>query len=527
MSGYPIIFGEGVDPDAYQYFLRAGIASGTQTPSSYDNAATFNGTNQFLSVASNSTLTVTGTSFTYAFWANAVNTTPLQLIVVKQDAPGNLREYQMFFVNGNIQFDVFPDGNFSSRKAVGQIAGPVNSWNFYVCRYDSSGGGTIGISINGSAFNSVGSIGAITQTHSNPLQIGANPGPNNFFSGALASVGFWKRALTASEVTALFNNGAGRTYASLDTGLRTNLISWWALNQNSVTADSHTTGNNLTNNGTPLVTATTLGPIVTTTQNSRQLINNFVKGIKSLGLWNSLVCWPLRRSQNASTTLTVRSLGGLGTFDGAIAGGLTAANWSPDGFVFNVNNGAINFSTLDFGSSTFIHLTKKSWLTLPSHTDFEMNFQRFVSIPALKSRKYIMMGAPNSGSTQLNEFGASLVDYSSGSFGYSGQVSNNSFLQNQFMLAASQANGNLYSQYRNGIALQSNVTGARNFDTPAGGSDYTTAGGVSNVLAAIASGGVGHNVTSALMCLFNTQLNAVQHSNVNALIKSTVGSGLY
>jgi hypothetical protein len=149
------------------------------------------------------------------------------------------------------------------------------------------------------------------------------------YTGQLASVGFWKRALTASEVTQLWNNGAGRTYASLDSGLRTNLVSWWALNQNSVTADSHGT-NTLTNNGTPLVTATTLGPIVTTTQNSRQLINNFVKGIKSLGLWNSMVCWPLRASQNAGAGLTARSLGGLGAFDGTLAGG-TLPSWTANG----------------------------------------------------------------------------------------------------------------------------------------------------------------------------------------------------
>ena len=404
---------------------------------------------------------------------------------------------------------------------------PLNTYIFVHGQYDASLQKTA-VSINNGSFtystatgNPITGVSSFIRLNGDGNLAGAS-----FFPGSMSNWGFWKRALSASEVTALFNNGAGRTYASLDTGLRTNLVSWWALNQNSVTADSAPTGNNLTNS-TNAVTAPTLGPVVTAFSDPRQLIIDFAQGIYRLGLWNSLVCWPLRRSQNASTTLTVRSLGGLGTFDGAIAGGLTAANWSPDGFVFNVNNGAINFSTLDFGSSTFIHLTKKSWLTLPSNTDFEMHFQRFVSIPALKSRKYIMMGAPNSGSTQLNEFGASLVDYSSGSFGYSGQVHNNSFLQNQFMLAASQANGNLYSQYRNGIALQSNVTGARNFDTPAGGSDYTTAGGVSNVLAAIASGGVGHNVTSALMCLFNTQLNAVQHSNVNALIKSTVGSGLY
>jgi hypothetical protein len=340
----------GTDPDALAYFARAGIASGTQTPSSYDNAASFNGTNQFLSRASNSTLTVTGTSFTYAFWANAVNTSNTQQIVCKTDVPGNAREYQILFTSGQLRFNVFPDGIFANRSEINIAAGPANSWNFYVCRYDAVAA-TIGISVNGGAFSSTGSVPAITQTNTNPVQFGANPGSVLFYSGALSSIGFWKRALTASEVTQLWNGGAGRTYASLDSGLRNNLVSWWALNQNSVTADSHGT-NTLTNNGS--VTAPNIGPIVTTTQNSRQLINNFVKGIKSLGLWNQMVCWPLRASQNASTTLTAQSLGGLGNFPATLANfGSASSAWASTGLSgASTNSVATTTLSLPTGNSS-------------------------------------------------------------------------------------------------------------------------------------------------------------------------------
>ncbi len=67
---------------------------------------------------------------------------------------------------------------------------------------------------------------------------------------------------------------------------------------------------------------------------SRRLISDFVRGIKSLGLWNSMVCWPLRSSQNASTTLTARSLGGLGTFDGSLFGLATSA-WGANGLAIS------------------------------------------------------------------------------------------------------------------------------------------------------------------------------------------------
>ena len=60
-------------------------------------------------------------------------------------------------------------------------------------------------------------------------------------------------------------------------------------------------------------------------------IDAFVKGIKALGLWNSMVCWPLRSSQNVGTGTTVYSLGGLGAFNGTLVNG---PPWSADGIDF-------------------------------------------------------------------------------------------------------------------------------------------------------------------------------------------------
>jgi hypothetical protein len=71
------------------------------------------------------------------------------------------------------------------------------------------------------------------------------------------------------------------------------------------------------------------------------LINNFVKGIKSLGLWNSMVCWPLRASQNAGGGTTAFSLGGLGQFNGTLAGSV-APSWAPNGVLNSGGGGQIN-----------------------------------------------------------------------------------------------------------------------------------------------------------------------------------------
>ena len=72
-------------------------------------------------------------------------------------------------------------------------------------------------------------------------------------------------------------------------------------------------------------------------------LSEFVKGVKALGLWNSMVCWPLRSSQNAGTGTTAYSLGGLGTFNGTLTNG---PSWGADGITFDGANDHIACGTL-------------------------------------------------------------------------------------------------------------------------------------------------------------------------------------
>jgi hypothetical protein len=64
----------------------------------------------------------------------------------------------------------------------------------------------------------------------------------------------------------------------------------------------------------------------------RAAVNYFVKGIKRLGLWSSMVCWPLRSAQNAGTGSTAYSLGELGAYNGTLVNGPT---WGADGITFD------------------------------------------------------------------------------------------------------------------------------------------------------------------------------------------------
>jgi hypothetical protein len=60
-------------------------------------------------------------------------------------------------------------------------------------------------------------------------------------------------------------------------------------------------------------------------------INAFVKGVKNLGLYNSMVCWPMRSTQNIASGNTVYSLGGLQISNATKVGG----TWGTDGIFFS------------------------------------------------------------------------------------------------------------------------------------------------------------------------------------------------
>jgi hypothetical protein len=101
-----------------------------------------------------------------------------------------------------------------------------------------------------------------------------------------------------------------------------------------------------------------------TNATAKDQINLFIIGLKRLGLWDDMACWPLRSAQNAGTGSTAYSLGGLGTYNGTLVNGPT---WGSGGVNFNVVNayigvtgtftqpltvmGAVNFKTTTNGGS--------------------------------------------------------------------------------------------------------------------------------------------------------------------------------
>jgi hypothetical protein len=235
-------------------------------------------------------------------------------------------------------------------------------------------------------------------------------------------------------------------------------------------------------------------------------LSAFVKGVKELGLWSNMVCWPLRSSQNAGTGTTAFSLGGLGTHNGTLVNGPT---WGTNGIDINAassNSITVNPSPLsDFANG-------HSWFVVLNPTG-----------PAPASGATVDQFVATQGSGTLLQLGAV------GTGGTDG-----------FMVNARTETVRHPSQIGNGLSTDRNKFGFRAHDS---GSDATTykAAGVSmpdagttatvqtytGTTTTIAASGDGRH-TLALLMVTTPQFNlsATLQAALEALYKQTLGTGL-
>ncbi|NBO99836.1 MAG: hypothetical protein EBU90_06870 [Proteobacteria bacterium] len=70
----------------------------------------------------------------------------------------------------------------------------------------------------------------------------------------------------------------------------------------------------LADSGDDISFATENGEIKTETINPRKLLSDFCVGVKSIGIWNNFICWPMRSFLNLGTGITINSIGGTSLF---------------------------------------------------------------------------------------------------------------------------------------------------------------------------------------------------------------------
>lgn len=233
----------------------------------------------------------------------------------------------------------------------------------------------------------------------------------------------------------------------------------------------------------------------TITVNPRQQIIDFIKGVKTLGLWNNFICWPLRSFQNSKTLLTARSLGGLGIYDATIANTSAGTAWRNDGLYMNASSAqTLTVGTLPFYLFNMGLVINRDALSTGGSIRFTQGGGR---VPWLS--------ADNLANISTSQFG--------GSTGLVAAGATNSF--NEFAyVSGGQTSATTLSLFANG-------TFANSSSLPV----IATSGTQSNQLIAT-GGGLSGAHTYSIIVGTNLQSDAIATSDFFELYKSTLGQGL-
>ncbi|MDO8335176.1 MAG: LamG domain-containing protein [Candidatus Saccharibacteria bacterium] len=192
-----------VTPGLVDIASQAGVIS---------NAANFVAADaERLSCASTANLTMTNTSWSFAFWLKVQTANIDYNLLNKVQQPGD-SEYDVTLYGGtnSVAFTVWTS-DISSNIIVSTNTVQTNVWTFVAGVYNMPAQ-TISISVNNSPFHSIGSVtnsyGAVSV-----FSLGsADSGAPSYLDGAMDETAVWKCALTQEDVNFLYNGGLGRTY---------------------------------------------------------------------------------------------------------------------------------------------------------------------------------------------------------------------------------------------------------------------------------------------------------------------------
>jgi len=236
-----------------------------------------------------------------------------------------------------------------------------------------------------------------------------------------------------------------------------------------------------------------IGKVGITDVVAQNAINDFVLGVKSLGLWSNMVSWLFRSTQNAGTGLTAYSLGGFGTFNGTLTNMIPT--WGTDGITFDGTNDYISTAlTSGFSALSVFGISKKdatSQLMAEIYKDDESTNRDWVIFAEL------------SGLVQGRLFNPSLTQIGGGS------------VTTNFRSACLRGSSTVSKFRINNGSDNTSTTGTLNQ-----GSAPVTFG---------AKSGGGDRYFKGIMAgaiIFNTALSDSDTSSIYTLYKNTLGQGL-
>lgn len=177
---------------------------------------------EYLSSSDNAALSVgSGVSFSFSCWVKLESkavSPAYNMIVNKIGATTTSNEYSLSY-RGSVdrfQWSVGRDGDASTLDSVNadNLGSPsTGTWYHIVAWYDAASD-IIGVAVNDGTANTAAKT--IDPPDGTATFYMGRASSGQYFDGLIDEVGLWKRALSASDRTALYNSGSGLAYSSFD-----------------------------------------------------------------------------------------------------------------------------------------------------------------------------------------------------------------------------------------------------------------------------------------------------------------------
>lgn len=200
---------------------------------------------QYLYIADNPSLSCGDTDFSWAGWFWFTENGVEQVLISKYSSTLSEKEFALVLETDNktIRLTLSNDGwlNTPFVDRISAASSFLNQWVF-VAFYHDSVNDKVCFRVNNTTQISDYALGVFNGSLT--FRVGAYDSDNRFLNGKADSLGKWSRILTNQELDFLYNNGQGRIYADLTASIKTNLVSWWDLNEyNTTRYDAHGTNN--------------------------------------------------------------------------------------------------------------------------------------------------------------------------------------------------------------------------------------------------------------------------------------------
>lgn len=150
--------------------------------------------------------------YTISFWVNLDTNVGTYTVLSRYGVAAN-RSMLVVYSPGSGKYIFYGWDTAPTQYSVGTATSPntVGQWYHIVCIRDYTNS-LISIIVNDGTVSSAAMSNAVpNQTSNQEFRVGQD-GTGTYFNGRVDELGFWNRKLTAAEITALYNGGAGATY---------------------------------------------------------------------------------------------------------------------------------------------------------------------------------------------------------------------------------------------------------------------------------------------------------------------------